>query len=525
MKHVLYISTLLSLSTMASGATSEAIVGGTGSDDRVNIVTELTKQGLTAGNTLNLVLDSVDGNCFYRSGSFVVQTMTANDGAGDFNVADGGTIDANSDTAITVMNLNEFKVASGVFTVKNSKSSTALVTLNINDKFIVDNTNYNPTLRFTNVNALIATKFNDSDKIYSQINEIAKLNVESSATVEMTGDELRLSNKSASLNVDGSFKYNGGTKSLGFSIYSGSINVGNTGTFTLAENKALTVRQSSNSTINITGGGKFIMEAGSQIKINVGGINVSYKDENGDALNPDTDEVRIVLSSVNNDTYVATWSANFAQENATANASGVRLIGTSKIINSSNWKIDRRLQIGADNGVASSVIIADSAVVDITSAIAENKPTVELFGNATLILNKVNAITQNTTGTVAFHSAGSNANTLEMSADQKFSEMSVDETLSIFLVDGAKLEIENQLSITEGESLRIYNLAEESVKVGSITQDALDNIEIYDANKNLLGTATLIDGYLALASVPEPAEWAMIFGGIALGWAMYRRRK
>ena len=35
------------------------------------------------------------------------------------------------------------------------------------------------------------------------------------------------------------------------------------------------------------------------------------------------------------------------------------------------------------------------------------------------------------------------------------------------------------------------------------------------------------DGYLnlVLASVPEPAEWAMIFGAIALGLAIYRRRK
>ena len=35
-----------------------------------------------------------------------------------------------------------------------------------------------------------------------------------------------------------------------------------------------------------------------------------------------------------------------------------------------------------------------------------------------------------------------------------------------------------------------------------------------------------VDGYLLSAvAVPEPAEWAMIFGGIALGLAIYRRRK
>ena len=36
------------------------------------------------------------------------------------------------------------------------------------------------------------------------------------------------------------------------------------------------------------------------------------------------------------------------------------------------------------------------------------------------------------------------------------------------------------------------------------------------------------DGYwmtVPALAVPEPAEWAMIFGGIALGLAIYRRRK
>lgn len=34
-----------------------------------------------------------------------------------------------------------------------------------------------------------------------------------------------------------------------------------------------------------------------------------------------------------------------------------------------------------------------------------------------------------------------------------------------------------------------------------------------------------VDGYLLSAAIPEPAEWAMIFGAIALGLAVYRRRK
>ena len=38
-------------------------------------------------------------------------------------------------------------------------------------------------------------------------------------------------------------------------------------------------------------------------------------------------------------------------------------------------------------------------------------------------------------------------------------------------------------------------------------------------------TVNGVNGYLLSVAVPEPAEWAMIFGGIALGLAIYRRRK
>jgi hypothetical protein len=38
-----------------------------------------------------------------------------------------------------------------------------------------------------------------------------------------------------------------------------------------------------------------------------------------------------------------------------------------------------------------------------------------------------------------------------------------------------------------------------------------------------IGNAT--DGFILTVAVPEPAEWAMIFGGIALALAIYRRRK
>lgn len=38
-------------------------------------------------------------------------------------------------------------------------------------------------------------------------------------------------------------------------------------------------------------------------------------------------------------------------------------------------------------------------------------------------------------------------------------------------------------------------------------------------------TVNGVNGYLLSAAIPEPAEWAMIFGAIALGLAVYRKRK
>jgi len=58
----------------------------------------------------------------------------------------------------------------------------------------------------------------------------------------------------------------------------------------------------------------------------------------------------------------------------------------------------------------------------------------------------------------------------------------------------------------------------------TFTMSAVDG-----AGKVIAGDWSLKDGFLShsafATAVPEPAEWAMIFGMLALGLAMYRRRK
>ena len=94
--------------------------------------------------------------------------------------------------------------------------------------------------------------------------------------------------------------------------------------------------------------------------------------------------------------------------------------------------------------------------------------------------------------------------------------------------DLAKLIFEGEgrtVSIVKDGELRIYNFRENSIYVGtnSETISELAKARFYDSEKNLLNVRVNESGWLT--AVPEPAEWAAIFGAIALGLAVYRRRK
>ena len=75
------------------------------------------------------------------------------------------------------------------------------------------------------------------------------------------------------------------------------------------------------------------------------------------------------------------------------------------------------------------------------------------------------------------------------------------------------------------EELKSYKIViKKSSKTQTITITAVEGVDI----GKLTWSDTLNDGYWTLTgmvAVPEPAEWAMIFGGIVLGLAIYRRRK
>jgi hypothetical protein len=119
-----------------------------------------------------------------------------------------------------------------------------------------------------------------------------------------------------------------------------------------------------------------------------------------------------------------------------------------------------------------------------------------------------------------------------------FYQTDADLTLTITLEEGAKLiltdlinngGIDSYGTLDNNDSIIINNFAENAIAIknyNSVIDDAvLERIEV-DGIDQLFWTKGE-NGYywLSATAVPEPAEWAMLFGAIALGFAIYRRRK
>ncbi|MBO5255530.1 MAG: PEP-CTERM sorting domain-containing protein, partial [Opitutales bacterium] len=111
-------------------------------------------------------------------------------------------------------------------------------------------------------------------------------------------------------------------------------------------------------------------------------------------------------------------------------------------------------------------------------------------------------------------------------------------TLNLWL-NGTTLNI-GTVSQTGSDSSSVFTLMlQDDVERGSLfVQDfnsltTLEDVKTYISNVSgedffvEFANGTSADGgyYIYNVAVPEPAEWAMIFGAIALGFVAYRRRK
>ena len=190
-------------------------------------------------------------------------------------------------------------------------------------------------------------------------------------------------------------------------------------------------------------------------------------------------------------------------------------------------------------------------IVDATSKIlaplimfSQSKGTLELSHASNLASNTnicVKNLSDNADAKIVLTNCGEAYKIATLRPLRK-SQLSID-------LNGAELHIANVAAYqpdAKGTNLTLTLLDFENglVKVGGWTTELISSGEFeispetsgktntiklvaYDKAGTLLDGLWSVDasGYLANSAIPEPAEWAAIFGAIALGLAVYRRRK
>ncbi len=162
----------------------------------------------------------------------------------------------------------------------------------------------------------------------------------------------------------------------------------------------------------------------------------------------------------------------------------------------------------------------------------------ELQGSGTLILRAENALVKyNDAMAQTIHFNGTD-NVIKMYANQKIEVLSSENESSVIdiYVNGFALDI-NSVQMQDGSLLNLvvekgYNWVNNSVHIGltdDLVNQYINTITIDDTIVDSSQIQIISDGnggsYINLVAVPEPAEWAAIFGSIALAFAVYRRRK
>ena len=154
------------------------------------------------------------------------------------------------------------------------------------------------------------------------------------------------------------------------------------------------------------------------------------------------------------------------------------------------------------------------------------------MGNAVAQLSTDYAILKEDGSSVKFIAESEDAsfgNTLLVYANQKFSQMEVNSDLEMTLLDGVKLTLDGggqTISIADGKVFTINNFVSNTIYVGTeLSTSVLDQIKAYDASSNLVDLGISDSGWLINMAVPEPAEWAAIFGALSLFIAIRRKRK
>ncbi|MBE6412100.1 MAG: PEP-CTERM sorting domain-containing protein [Opitutales bacterium] len=399
------------------------------------------------------------------------------------------------------------------------------------------------------------TAENYSEEYMVAFERRSRLNVSNNATLTIEGgtkyayapggDETKTS---PTINVaEGSTLYLKGAKNLVGTDVSFTVN----GTLKLGDNASFeTTSTALKTTINnLTTGSNVALVIGNETQINsgvtlgaltlkdtanlsIGGditLNGAYSDSANSKLNYTgkftyNNDSRLTINSA------LTTSCDFEQSLATDK--GVRITNSLTLNSGADWSVDGKVEVYEN----ATLTINEGAKLTVNAPASNAKNgRLILYKNSNVYLNAENCTSMGD----LYYLKIATMNTAEVAniyvqADQKLNSFYVNNSiLNLYMSDDVMLELTAVVTswavdgAGDGE-LRIHNFKEETIKVSGKESSVLAGIEkyvkLYDDNGTLLGNATLSNGWIALA-VPEPAEWAMILGALALGLAVYRRRK
>ena len=534
------ISTLM-LSSVFAYAKTYGPYAGKPSNSTGGVRTDITVNDKTAEVIFqaNTVSEGITNSMFRTNASRTVQrVVVTNDqsesGYGYANIAAGWNIDANSATESTATDDTKYnfisdklEVVAGTYTFTNSASDTAKVYLKFGELWIDSKTNAQAqTITFKNITADVSTTKTYLGENRWGTNQVAGdsiLEIADTAVVDWTG-EIRVGKKGSTINK-GKLKVDGTlTAKTGVKFFSGTSTISGT----------------------LITEGDFYIDGTATVERHNGTFQMKSMNLYGAFYDKSTAPTsQLILTNItsgikNNET--SFWGGEFKQDIATGENTGVRFAGGSNALRyGSAWVINEKITLGGDASKTSTLWIDDLSSINFITSQDQNA-RIEFLGNATLTLSKENAITNNNDGSpdgwaklYSTNSISGKTNKLTLQADQTFHSIVAEKPLNIILENDAKLflvgDCENTIFVEKGQRLNIYNFKEDSIYVGL-------NYDKYIVENRIVAytgtdTSTMLDkvyvsstGWLtALPAVPEPAEWAMIFGAIALGFAIYRRRK
>ncbi len=315
-----------------------------------------------------------------------------------------------------------------------------------------------------------------------------------------------------------------GILQYGIHAESVTLNVNLSGKSHFAEDVPTTISATKNAILNWNSGqttgsrkAKFIVEAGSVLNAkfdntsaktylhssSLGGkFTFGLTAVNGTAITPDTQH----WFYLSGDTVISGQSA------------------TDKSNFNGRWDIASGATVTVSDSDEGSIIIGDYNLI---------------MRSATLKLNSSNALAiSDTQGqeNISLEIGNSCSAVLDLGADNSFDSLMLNSntsnTLSVKL-NGNALSF-NSVSTGIIGKLYIEDFVENLVKIETINEKFLNDEGLVSfikaGSKDDAASAQSVywnkdTGYLTLVAVPEPAEWAVIFGAVALAFVAYRRRK